>query len=135
MTQPTEQAIAEALRLGSGCPEAIDRWQGDLHLLANDDQIAHARSLDTITALTAKLAEVKGALEKAHQQFTFHAEEHDAKAKAAKEAVDDALYWGNVAEQEIAGAEWRKRTTQAKANHDFAKMLGDALAQIGRGEG
>jgi len=87
--------------------------------------------MEVLDAEKAKLAKARDGLEKAQRQFRFYADEHDAKAKAAKEAVDDALYWGNVAEQEAAGAEWQKRAKQAKTNHDFATMLADTLAQIG----
>jgi len=160
MTDTPDEFIAEALRLGVPLKEghrhadiplirshpsfftqilahaATLRKLAEAELLYGkgwNDAMQAASELENleIATLTAKLAKAREALEKAHRQFSFYAEEHNTKAKAAEQAHDDACYWSNVAEQEATKAEWQKRTKQAKTNHDFATMLAETLAQIG----
>lgn len=80
-----------------------------------------------VDTLEAQIAELRGALEKARDQFQFYADEHKVKSDAAYKSWDDARYWGNVDEQNAAHKEYHKRLTQTQTNCQFVEMITSAL--------
>ena len=89
---------------------------------------ADAQNLSSSSPDMLQEAALREALDKCRAQFDFYATEHRAKVEAASTAYADAIYWGNVEEQDYAWKELEKRRQQTATNEGMVAMIDAALS-------